>query len=227
MGLIELRGPIWFYKLDTIIQFFGALVALLISYYTYKAYKLSSKKAHLYFSIAFALLGLNLIIYSIVLPAWMVVYAGSGFIVDIFSLPVLLLGSKILNILYVFSYLMAYSLLIFVYSKIERKSMIALTALFTLVISIYSSIIYSSYSTQIFMAFNIISLMLLSIIVFFTYKNYMQKKNRSSFLVLSAFLLIAVSHLLMLFESFNNAFFLSAHVAQLLGYISLLIVTRA
>jgi len=227
MGLIELRGPIWFYKLDTLIQFFGAIVALLISYYTYKAYKLSSKKSHLYFSIAFALLGLNLLIYSIVLPAWMVVYAGSGFIVDIFSLPVLLLASKILNILYVFSYLFAYSLLIFVYSKIERKSMMAIVAFLTLVVSVYSSIIYSSYSTQIFMAFNIISLVLLSLIVFFTYDNYTLKKNKSSLLVLSAFILIAASHLLMVFESLSNAFFLSAHIAQLLGYISLLIVTRA
>ena len=226
MGSIEIWGPIWFYKLDTIIQFFGAIVALLIAYYTYKAYKLSSKRSHLYFSLAFALISLNLMIYSVVLPIWAIVNIGSAFIVDIISRPLLLTAGQILNFLYIFSYFMAYALLIFVYSKIERRSMIAIVTLLTLIIALYSSIIARYYPVQTFTGFNIIGLLLLSFIVYFTYNNHKQKKSRSSGLVLSAFLLISASHLLTIFVSLNGIFFVFGHIAQLIGYISLLMVTK-
>jgi len=225
MGILELKDPVWFYRLDILIQFFGTIVATFIAYYTYKAYRLTSKKTYLYLSVAFGLLALNLLVYAIAIPLLAIYYVGSGFITNLLPMSTLLLGVKVLNALYVFSILAAYTLLIFAYSNaLERRIITFLTTLFILLLSISSVYLYKIIPFETSVAFNVVSLILIGTIIYYTYNNYARKKNKNTLFVLSAFVLIGLYHLLTLLEGFGNMFFLAGHFAQLLGYISLLLV---
>ncbi len=214
--IIGIRGPAWSYGLDALIQFFGVIIALIIAIYGYKIYKINKERVHLFFSSAFALISLDLIIYALVIPALLLYYQYG--VCSACSLSSLLTVSHVLNFVYMFSTLMAYLLLIFAYSNIDRKSIMGL------LIALVLSLVVFSFLDRSFIGFNLISLLLLLFIVFYTGRNYSQKKTSNSFLVLLSFILLALAPPLFILESFNNLFYLLGHVSQLLGYLSLLIM---
>ena len=72
--IIALRGPTWVYILDAVVQFIVAFIAIIVCYYGYKAYKVSKDKRRLYFSSAFGLIGLNLLLFAIIIPALFIYY---------------------------------------------------------------------------------------------------------------------------------------------------------
>jgi len=212
--IIALRGPTWVYVLDAVVQFFVAFIAIIVCYYGYKAYKISKDKRCLYFSSAFALLGLNLFIFSVLIPALFVYYnffhpIDAGKFVYI---------SKALNFIYMFATLMAYTLFVFIYAKIKRKGIKILLTLLVLGLAINSFIKVSSLS------FNLVAILLLLFILFYVSRNYFKKKSFNSFLVFLTFCLIQISHLLFIGALYYNNFYFFAHLTQLVGYSILFIL---
>lgn len=212
--IISLRGPVWVYILDAAIQFVGAIIALLVAGYGYKAYKLTARNRYLYFSLAFILLGIGLLIFALVIPALFYYYK---FYPNVYA-GGLLYVSRTLNFIYMFAILMAYTLFVFIYSRIERKSIMALLAALVLSLVVYSFVYIS------FIGFNLISGMLLVFVIFYTSKNWLRRRNFNSLLVVLTFCLIAVSHALFIVGGFKNIFYFFAHGAQLIGYFSLFIL---
>ena len=212
--ILALRGPAWLYGLDTIVQFVVAIVAVIVCYYGYKAYKISKNKKFLYFSSAFALLAFNLFIFAILIPALFVYYKfystiDPGRLVYLF---------RILDLVYMFAILMAYTLFVFIYANIKRKGIkILLTGLVL-------ALVIHSFVTASLLSFNLIAVLLLSFIIFYTSKNWLKKKNINSFLVFLIFVLIQVGHVLFILSLYFNKFYLFAHLTQLIGYSSLFIL---
>lgn len=212
--IVSLKGPVWAYGVDVGIQFFGALIALFIAIYGYKAYKLTQDKKYLYFGSAFGLLSFNLFLFVLMIPALYVYYTYFKNI-D----PGLLLNvSHILNFIYMFVTLMAYAVFIVIYAGMARRSLMLLLG------SLVFSLVVYSYLSVSFVGFNLIALLLLAFVIAYNAKNYILGKKRQSALVLSAFILIALGHLFFILEIFNSLFYVIGHITQLIGYISLLIV---
>src|SRR3989344_1514034 len=135
--ILDFRGPNWFFGADIVIQILGLIISLVIAYYGYKLYKITSRKIDLYFSIAFALLSLDLITYIIAVPTVFLYYA---YYYPAVQPGVLLTFAQILNFVYMFTTSLAFIFLIMVYSGIERKNVIALIALLIFALTAYSYI---------------------------------------------------------------------------------------
>lgn len=212
--IISLMGPAWAYGVDVAIQFFGALIALFIAIYGYKAYKLTKDKKYLYFGSAFGLLSFNLFLFVLMIPALYIYYTYlSG--VD----PGMLLSvSHMLNFIYMFVTLMAYTVFVVIYAGMARRSLMLLLGSLVFALVIYS------YANVSFIGFNLVALLLLAFVIGYNLKNYIKKERSSSPLVLSAFALIALGHLFFILEIFNSLFYVLGHITQLIGYVCLLVV---
>lgn len=211
---LTFQGPEWLFGIDVGIQLIGAIIALLISLYGYKLYKLSSTKTDLYFSLAFLLFGLSFFIYVFLVPA-VYIYYNYFSAVD----PGLLLkGSHLLNFIFIFLTLGAYAILNLVYSKIKNPN-----AILTVFILIFALDYFLYYSRSSF-GLSIISALLALLITINVFKNYAVKRNKNSLFVVIAFALMTLANVFFGLGSYINISFLFGHITQLLGYSSLLIM---
>ena len=200
----------WF--LDIIIQLLGAIASLALSYYGYKSYKLTKEKHDLYFSLAFLFLSVNLILYALIVPAVFIYYT---FYMHI-DPGIFLSVSHALNFIFMFLILNAYTLLIVVYTKLEKKSILALWAIFLFVITLYSFIF------KYFLVFNLMVALLVLFISFYTLKNYLSKKTKNSMLVALSFILLTVAHISLALATYINILSIVGHVLQFIAYVFLL-----
>lgn len=209
--IVSLKEHIW---VGVAIQFFGALIALFIAIYGYKAYKLTKDRKYLYFGSAFGLLSFHLFLFVSMIPALYVYYTYFRHI----DPGVLLSVSHFLNFIYMFITLMAYAVFVVIYAGMARRSLMLLLGSLVFALVMYSYIYIS------FIGFNLVALLLLLFVIAYNAKNYIRKKKKGSSLVLSAFILIALGHLFFILEMFNSVFYVIGHIIQLIGYISLLVV---
>lgn len=200
----------WF--LDIIIQLLGAIASLALSYYGYKSYKLTKERPDLYFSLAFLFLSTNLILYALIVPLIFIYYTFYRHIDPGIFLPV----SHALNFIFMFLILNAYTLLICVYTKLEKKSVLALWAIFLFVITLYSFIF------KYFLVFNLMVALLVLFISFYTLKNYLTKKTKNSMLVALSFILLTIAHISLALATYISILSIVGHVLQFIAYTFLL-----
>ena len=193
--------------LNIVVFLFSALVAFFISFFSYKAFRLTKEKKHLYFSIGFILLSLGLIMHSV---GNLSIYLG---IKRCLMNTLCSLSQRTLSIAYLSHILLtflAYVTLILIYFKVKEKAI----AVFAFVQAILLATL--TYDSDMF---NVVGFIFTLFIVYGTYRNYKSNKNINTKLALIAFSLISISH--PLFIS-NNV--LSAYVALFLGYLSFLFI---
>lgn len=200
----------WF--LDIIIQLLGAIASLALSYYGYKSYKLTKERSDLYFSLAFLFLSTNLILYSLIVPAVLIYYTFYRHIDPGIFLSV----SHVLNFIFMFLILNAYTLLISVYTKLEKKSLLILWGIFLFVIAFYSFVFKQ------FLIFNLLVALLVLFISFYTLKNYLSKKTKNSMLVALSFILLTAAHLSLALATYISILSVVGHVLQFIAYTFLL-----
>lgn len=203
-------NPDWI--LDIIIQVLGAIASLVLSYYGYKSYQLTKQRRDFYFSLAFLLLSANLFLYALIVPALFIYYTFYRSL----DPGVLLPFAHFLNFIFMFLTLNAYTLLVAIYTKLEKKSILFLWAIFLFVIAFYSFIFNR------FILFNLMAALLVLYISFYTLRNYLKKKTKNSMLVALAFILITAAHLILALVTYINLFSIVGHVLQFIAYLFLL-----
>jgi len=72
--------------------------------------------------------------------------------------------------------------------------------------------------------FQVLSLFLISYVIFKSAANYVLNRNTNAFLVMLAFMLMGAYHLLSLFTSLNAIIYVFAQISLLSGFVSLLIM---
>lgn len=217
---ISLWGAGWSYASSAVIgpgvviQFFGALVALAIALFGFKAYRLTEDKKYLYFSGAFGLLSIELFFYAATLLARFVYYENFKHIDPGFLLNI----SQGVKFVLMFAILMAYAIFVIIYGRMGSRSVMALVGALVLALVVYS------YRFQSLTGFNLSAALLLLFIVYYTTINFYKTQKKNAFLVLLAFVLLLVGHLLFIVERFDSVFFLLGNISQLVGYLSLLLM---
>lgn len=192
------------------------IIAFLIFYYGYKAYKLTNEKKYLYFGLgflsllgAFIILGLTLIIHTGALLFFNFDLTQYRDLVNIYHLVYLL------NIILV---LFAYMIFIITFLKIQRKDVVLMLMLFIVALAFPSY--YWSYTY-----FNLVSIGLLGFVIYYQGSVYSHKKSINQFLVLLAFIFLAVSHvfaMLVQVKGYSTLFYILQHITQLFAFMSLL-----
>ncbi|MCK4521275.1 MAG: hypothetical protein KAU20_01785, partial [Nanoarchaeota archaeon] len=197
-----LSSPIWFLGMDLIFHLIVIIISLLIVFYSYKCYKLIKERTYLYFALAF--LSISIAFFSKIF-AGLIIY-GRMLRQTIIGNPALLAAAYnklyasrtiwtnyVGFLIYVFLMLSAFMIIFLIASKIKLKDkkIIATSFYFVIITTILSmKMFYALYAT--------LAVLLGSIIVYY-YKNYKQKKSRSSMFVFLAFVFIFISQFFFIF----------------------------
>lgn len=204
--------PQWFYVVIALIEILGALTAFSISYLGLKAYRLLNDKRMLFLTFGFLFIGLNA-----------VAHAALNLVLN-FNFANILLTNKnnylffgaLFGIYYFFivAVMLAYTSFIVLYSKLAKKDLMILLFVLTFLVGTF---LFRSYYQ-----FNLISAILLAFVVFYTGKNYFERKSTNALLVFGAFTLMALSHLLVLGEMLWSFVYILRYIFLLAGFILLL-----
>jgi hypothetical protein len=197
--------PVWFYSYSAIVYGISALISLIISYFAFRLYRMSSVKVNLILFLSF--LGLGLAFLSLTVAS-IYTYFYAPHLKTAISTGLNVLNKDCYNFYYLIS-LISYFLLLMVYipGKIKNK--------FPL---LYIPLWYTNLTS-----FHIAASALVGIIFVINLLNYLRKKSLNSFLVMFAFLTIMIFHLSSLFvPPFGMTFYLAAHTFLIIGFGSLL-----
>ena len=218
--------PPWFYGFDSFTYFLGGLIGFLLSFYFYKIHFLSSARRHKYLYFGFFLLSTALAVLAISSVYSYLNFAACqagckmGSFDDTFSLE------DFSYIMYFGFSLLAYIMFIFAYEHEKIKFSKIFSLLFVGYLILISALlglqrsykIWHSYSEY----FHLTALIMLLFVSFRAFINFDEKRNASSFLVMTSFGFIALFHLLYMLSSVNRWMYVFSHVSLLAGFITLL-----
>jgi hypothetical protein len=212
MALI-IYSPEWFYGIDSIFEGISTIVCMLIFYFSLKAYKLTSEKKYLYFSMAFLSVAVSFII--------KIVTDLSIYFQLVQRNPFLLARLREINITYTWGYfsyhffaLLGIAALLMLTLKLKSKSAMSLFIFF-----IFLATVLSSYNL---LFFYLTSAVILAYVFAHFYDNCHKKKCTTSHMVALSFLIILLSQLIFIFLTMNKALYVLGELVQLIGYVVLL-----
>ncbi len=212
-------SPGWFYGKDIIIDAVSIVVLTLLSYFTFRCYRSTKKKEHLWFSIAMGLLSLsflfkiltNFTLYQHVLATRNLGLFTITYHTVVENEALEIIGTMVYRLL---SLLGLYTLFSLYYKQQDRASIILI---------IYFIIITTYFTSAAYYVFHITSLLLLVFILLHYHHNYCHTKDRFAKLVYISFGIIALSQLIFIFLRINLFLYPIAETIQLIGYLLLLL----
>ncbi len=210
MVAVVLHGPPWFFLLDAVLGFLGMAAAVLIVVLSAKAFKLTKERKFIYFTIAFALIGIGLLIRSL---TNITVFLGLPYFDQS-------MGTKITDYRgyffffgygsFIVSTVVGYVLLaISTMKSREPRITILLTALVLLLLGLSSSY---------FLSFYLVSTILLGFITYHVCRNCVKRKSATAVMVFVAFALQFLANIAYVLELYHPLFYYVANVALLGGY---------
>ncbi len=198
---MDILVPAWFFGFDSLMYLLSAAIGFLVSFHAFKLYNMTSKKSHFYLHASFAALGMGLLILGVT-TVFSITFLSASMQADAYSWV-----DDFGFWIYYASSLFAYGLLLMMYLPEKMRFPIFLPLWFNM-----------------FPYFQVLSLFMLSYVIFKSASNYMLNRNANSLLVMLAFALIGAYHLLSLFTSLNYMIYVLAEVSLLSGFVSLLIM---
>ncbi len=203
--------PSWFSGYDSLFQILFAIIALFVSGYAYKIYKVSKRKEIKLFSIAFLLISLSYM-------AWPLITLFASFPVGKETLAIMIEKSNIAGtlaiIFHVTFFLMGLLTLVYMNLKEKNRRTYALLAVLILLIAIIgldkTYIIYITSSILIFF------------ILYHHLKEYRQKRNTKMLPVTLAFGFLFLGSLDLIFADTQNLYYVGGHLFMLIAYILIL-----
>ncbi len=195
---ITVRGPEWFFGLDSLFEGFAAIALLLITLFSFKAYRFTKDKRYRTFAIAFGFMTLGMI--GRILADFLV-------FIDVPVHPLLLLVSYAG---YMGLTLVALILLFALTVKVKQRAPVMALMLVSLVLVLLSA----SYR----LSFHAISLILLIFITYQFVKNYFEKKSLTSLSVCASFGLLALAQAAFITDILRQKFYIVGHLIHLLAF---------
>ena len=195
--------PLWFYFITSVIYSSSAVIGLLVSYFAYRAFRMTKNKIHLFLFLGFLILSLGFVTLSatsIYIYTTLEIYRGT-------SVSFNLLNYQGFRTYYILSSV-GYVLLTLMYlpKKIMKKLFI-----------IYVPIWYASS-----VDFHLLSIVLLLYVMIRSVINSVKKRNLNSCLVTFAFVCLLVFHSLLLLTPFSQSMYITANIFLIIGFLSLL-----
>lgn len=202
--------PAWFFKIDAGLDLLLAAMGLIVSYYGLKLYRVSSKKSHFNLHLGFMILSAGFLVNGI---------TGVYAILNSRLTPQELMLGRIVNIsnfgywIYFATSIIAYVLFVSMYMQENRKNTML-------------PVVMIPFWFDYFAAFNVVSILLLSYVVFQTMVNWLDRKNAGTFKVMAAFALLLGYHVLLAFSPFSELAYLVAHLSVFLSFLLLIVMIR-
>lgn len=190
---------------NAILHLFCAVVAFAVSIFSYRALKITHEKKFLLFALGFFMLAIGVVAGSIGSIAY---YLS---IEQCFFSNTCSLWQKffyITNLAFVALSLYALNLFIFVYSKSKSRVLMFLAFIETSMIAL---LLFRTHW------FHLIAAILLAFLIFLSARTYFKKKNPNSLLILCAFTILCISHILFSFTNYLTSYL--GHATQALSFL--------
>jgi hypothetical protein len=207
-----------FNGVDTLVEFFIIIVSLIISYYSHKIDKLVQEKSYKFFAWGFLSIAVAFVfkVISNITILNKVTVEKANFIFTFFAnLQWAEIIQFISFVLYKVFFILGFLILFFIITKTEKKEKMFLF--------IYFGVITILFSIYINFIFHLTLVMILTLLTIHFYENYQRIKNRNSFLVFMAFLIILISHIFFIFVNIGSIFYLFGEIALLIAFTTLLV----
>ncbi len=201
--------PYRFFGFDSFIYIFAAIIGFIISAQLLKLYRITSDKSHLRLHFGLVILSMGFLILGMINTSAYINFVEScktACQINVFN-EMFDLYDLGYWVYYIMS-LAAYTIILTVYLPEKGQFPAVLSFLWPMG----------------FKTFHLLSLFILSYVIFRTVVNYFSDKNRYRFLVMSSFLLLGGYHLLLFFVSFNKIIYVLAHFSLLASFFSLLLM---
>lgn len=214
-------SPKWFYGIDSIIEFIAIIVSVLLVYYSYKCFKLTKENKYLYFSTAFLSITLAFIAkiigtLAIYKPAITRTAVGST-IHQTFTGITPYYINALAFVAYIFFMLLGFMILFLIISRLRWSNQRVLVLLVYFVfLATWISVIH-------YQLFYLTSFVLLLLITYSYYNNYIEIKSAKARFVTIAFGILLISQAFFIFVIYSRTIYVLAELIQLLGFVYLLI----
>ncbi len=214
-------SPEWFYGFDSIIELIAIIISVLLVYYSYKCFKLTKENKYIYFSTAFFSLTIAFIAKII---GTLAIYRPKitrttlgGTIHQAFSNLTPANINALAFIIHIFFTLLGFMILFLIISRLRWKNqrVIILLVYFVFLATWIGAIHYQLFYTT--------SFILLLLITYSYYKNYIEVRTEKARFVLIAFGILLISQAFFVFVIYSRIIYVLAELIQLLGFVYLLI----
>lgn len=189
---VIVRGPEWFFGLDSAFEGFAGLALLLITLFSFKAYRFTKDKRYRTFAIGFGLMTVGIIARAI---TDFLVYLDSPMkVILLMAGYMLYMGATLTSLVVLFALTL----------KVKQRA--PCIALF--VVSLVLILMSNSYR----LAFHSVAVILLAFISFYFIQNYFRKKSLTALLVCSAFVLLTLTHGAFIVDIIRQRFYIVGHL---------------
>lgn len=192
-------------RLDLVFELISGIIALIVTYYATKAYNLTGQKRLSDLSTGFLVLSAGM--FGRVIGTWyfFIRYGVDG--------PASGLIFSVVTIAYSASRIMAYILFVIATRPVQKnpQNMVGTSMLLMATFLVDPTL-------------EIIAILVLIVVVLQAIVNYMSTRSRFARYVLVGFFLLLLSHILMAQVTTNPGFYLLSQAAQLVGFLSLLVM---
>ncbi len=222
--------PGWFEGYDIVFEFIVLLVALLISAYSWRVYRINKENKYAYFSLAFLLVAVSLI-FKTFTSSTLYFTPVRDVAADVLR-PVAGDGLSYSYLWYRAGFLLQMApmlagwLLIFFISQKSRARLRKLHEVTQIALFIYLVALISIVANFKYFVFYLTNVVLLSLILLNYYKNYLNTGNRKALLVMKSFLLIMLGNIAFVFVFLFNQLYVIGEFLVFLGFLLLLYVYR-
>jgi hypothetical protein len=177
-------GVTEFVIVNAILYLFCAVVAFAVSFFSYRAFKITKERNFLFFALGFFILAIGIIAHSI---------GNFAFFIEIeqcFFSNTCTFWQRffyLTNLIFVAFSLYAYNLFIFAYSKIRSRVLMFLAFIESSVIALFLFKIFWFY---------VVASVIILFLVFLSGKTFFKNKNKNSLIIFIAFILLFISNIL-------------------------------
>mgnify|MGYP006977947032 CR=1 FL=1 len=195
-----LEGYLGVIRFDLIMESIAMILAFIIAFFAFRAYRVTDMKPFLYLGVGFLLMGIGMLsrVASISYILWLMRFT---------DWPTTVFRRMIQSAEMTYSGLRVASYVVFAatYGYASTRRLSASMAVLPLQVLVYSPL------------FEMVSALLLAFVVAWTGINYAQNKTTESGLVLLGFSLLLLSHVFFVFTPIAAGFYFSGHLLQLLA----------
>ncbi|MBI2134424.1 hypothetical protein HYU09_00395 [Candidatus Woesearchaeota archaeon] len=212
-GLDTATVPAWFKGLDGAIQLTVAIIALVLAIYTFKIYKISGKKKPFYFGTGFIFVSLSYFVWAVLNMA--IIINISRYLCRETHICIVDILTDIS--IYIHMALLMVGLLLISFSTFKKRNKE------TYILAFFIIALVLALSKQTLMFFYSFSSLLLLYLVIHYVRNYFKHKNTKTLVVGSAFLLLSIANLELVFGLTDGFDYTIGNILTLLAFLLIIL----
>jgi len=205
--------PSGFFSYNLLLEFFFAVITLVVSLYAFRIYKLSEQKQSKFFAVSFLFFSVHYFIQSFLN------FAIKSELGKNICIAMKIQGVNILNLYGVYSYLLFFMLGLVTLTYMALKIKSARVYILLVVISVLSIFLSQN---KIYMYYFTSSILLIFICEHYL-RNYLKNRQVKTLLVMTAFMFLLFSNIHFIFAVNHSAYFIVGRFLELGAYLLILL----